>query len=67
MSVIPLLRAVPGLSRPGQNWLPRRDDMGAMVDMTPEAASRQIRQWRRDSLLPTTAPAAGSAARSGHA
>jgi CRP-like cAMP-binding protein len=35
----------------GQIWLPRRDEIGAMLDMTFETASRQISQLRRDGVL----------------
>jgi len=32
-------------------WLPRRDDMGDMLDMTVETASRQISRMRREGLI----------------
>lgn len=35
----------------GKVWLPRRDEMGAMLDMTVETASRLISQARRDGVL----------------
>ncbi len=35
----------------GHIWLPRREEIGAMLDMTFETASRQISQLRRDGVL----------------
>lgn len=35
----------------GTIWLPRREDMGAMLDMTIETASRQLSQLRREGVL----------------
>jgi CRP/FNR family transcriptional regulator, anaerobic regulatory protein len=35
----------------GHIWLPRREDIGAMLDMTFETASRQISQLRREGVL----------------
>lgn len=32
-------------------WLPRREEMGAMLDMTVETASRQVSQLRREGVL----------------
>lgn len=35
----------------GEIWLPRREQMGAMLDMTLETASRQVSQLRREGVL----------------
>jgi CRP/FNR family transcriptional regulator, anaerobic regulatory protein len=35
-------------------WLPRRDEMGAMLDMTVETASRLVSALRREGVLPQT-------------
>jgi CRP-like cAMP-binding protein len=35
----------------GLIWLPRRDEIGAMLDMTVETASRQISALRRDGVI----------------
>ena len=35
----------------GRIWLPRREDMGAMLDMTIETASRMVSALRRDGVL----------------
>lgn len=35
----------------GTVWLPRRDEMGAMLDMTVETASRLVSQLRREGVL----------------
>ncbi len=35
----------------GLIWLPRREDMGAMLDMTIETASRLVSRFRREGLL----------------
>lgn len=35
----------------GQIWMPRRDQIGLMLDMTIETASRQISQLRREGVL----------------
>jgi CRP-like cAMP-binding protein len=35
----------------GSVWLPRRDEIGAMLDMTLETASRLISQCRREGVL----------------
>jgi CRP-like cAMP-binding protein len=37
----------------GAIWLPRREDVGAMLNLTVETCSRQISQLRRDGLLHT--------------
>lgn len=35
----------------GQIWLPRRDEIGAMLDLTLETASRLVSQMRREAVL----------------
>lgn len=40
----------------GRIWLPRRDEMGAMLDITLETASRIVSQLRRDGVLTLDAP-----------
>lgn len=40
----------------GQIWLPRREDIGAMLDMTIETASRIVSQLRRDGVLTPRPP-----------
>ena len=35
----------------GTLWLPRREEMSAMLDMTVETASRLISQLRREGVL----------------
>lgn len=40
----------------GRIWLPRREDMGAMLDMTIETASRIVSQLRRDGVLAPLPP-----------
>jgi CRP-like cAMP-binding protein len=35
----------------GLIWLPRREDMGAMLDMTVETASRLVSRYKREGLL----------------
>jgi len=40
----------------GTVWLPRRDEMGAMLDMTVETASRLVSQFRREGLLEPMGP-----------
>lgn len=35
----------------GLIWLPRREDMGAMLDMTFETASRLVSQFKREGIL----------------
>lgn len=35
----------------GRIWLPRRDEMGAMLDMTVETASRMVSRLRRERVL----------------
>jgi CRP-like cAMP-binding protein len=35
----------------GRIWLPRRDEIGAMLDMTLETASRLVSQLRREGVL----------------
>lgn len=37
-------------------WLPRREEMGAMLDMTLETASRQVSQLRREGVLEFVSP-----------
>jgi CRP-like cAMP-binding protein len=47
-----LLERLTALTEPGQAvWLPRRDEIGAMLDITVETASRMISQLRRESVL----------------
>lgn len=46
-------------------WLPRREDMGAMLDMTVETASRIVSQLRRDGLLTLQPPRHASLDRAG--
>jgi CRP/FNR family transcriptional regulator len=41
----------------GAFWLPRRDVMGAMLDMTVETCSRSVSQLRRDGVLELLTPA----------
>ena len=41
----------------GLIWLPRRDEMGAMLDITVETASRIVSQLRRDGVLVQVPPA----------
>lgn len=40
----------------GQVWLPRRDDIGAMLDMTVETASRMVSRLRREGILDLQPP-----------
>lgn len=40
----------------GTVWLPRREDVGAMLDMTIETASRIISQLRREGVLERSGP-----------
>lgn len=40
----------------GPVWLPRREDMGAMLDLTFETASRVVSQLRREGLLELLPP-----------
>lgn len=40
----------------GRIWLPRREDMGAMLDLTIETTSRQVSALRRDGVLDLPAP-----------
>jgi CRP-like cAMP-binding protein len=35
----------------GEIWMPRREDMGAMLDLTVETASRMVSQLRREGVL----------------
>jgi CRP/FNR family transcriptional regulator len=35
----------------GTIWLPRRDEIGAMLDMTVETASRLVSAMRREAVL----------------
>lgn len=47
-----LLERLAVLAEPGQPvWLPRRDEIGAMLDITVETASRMISQLRREQVL----------------
>jgi CRP/FNR family transcriptional regulator, anaerobic regulatory protein len=47
-----LLRRPPQLSEtPDLIWLPRRDEMGALLDMTVETASRLVSAMRRAGVL----------------
>ena len=47
-----LLERLSALTEPGQPvWLPRREEIGAMLDITVETASRMISQLRRDGVL----------------
>jgi CRP/FNR family transcriptional regulator, anaerobic regulatory protein len=55
-----LLQRLAGFADPqGNVWLPRRDEMGAMLDMTLETASRQVSQMRREGVL-TVLPKRGA-------
>ena len=40
----------------GRVWLPRRDDIGAMLDMTVETASRMVSRLRREGILDLLPP-----------
>jgi CRP-like cAMP-binding protein len=40
----------------GEIWLPRREDMGAMLDMTFETASRLVSQLKREGVLSVVGP-----------
>lgn len=47
-----LLERLTALSEPGQPvWLPRREEIGAMLDITVETASRMISQLRREQVI----------------
>ncbi len=46
-----LLRLAVHADADGVIWLPRREEIGAMLDMTIETASRLISQLRRDGVL----------------
>lgn len=47
-----LIERLSALTEPGQPvWLPRREEIGAMLDITVETASRMISQLRRDGVL----------------
>ena len=40
----------------GLIWLPRREDMGAMLDMTVETASRMVSRLRREGIVEPLPP-----------
>jgi CRP/FNR family transcriptional regulator, anaerobic regulatory protein len=42
----------------GRIWLPRRDEIGAMLDMTVETASRLVSRLRREGVIELLAPRA---------
>lgn len=46
-----LLRLSRHIDADGLVWLPRREEIGAMLDMTVETASRLVSQLRRDGVL----------------
>lgn len=47
-----LLQRLVELAEPGQPvWLPRREEIGAMLDITFETASRMVSQLRREGVL----------------
>jgi CRP/FNR family transcriptional regulator len=46
-----LLRLADHADAQGTIWLPRRDEMGAMLDMTIETASRLVSSLRREGIL----------------
>lgn len=47
-----LLQRLADLAEPGQPvWLPRREEIGAMLDITVETASRMISRLRREGVL----------------
>jgi CRP/FNR family transcriptional regulator, anaerobic regulatory protein len=46
-----LLRLAEHVDAEGCIWLPRREEIGAMLDMTFETASRQISRLRREAIL----------------
>ena len=48
-----LLRLSQQMDDSGQIWLPRREDIGDMLDMTVETASRLISALRREGVLTT--------------
>jgi CRP-like cAMP-binding protein len=55
--VLRLLERLAGLAEPGQPvWLPRREEIGAMLDITVETASRMISQLRREQVLELAGP-----------
>lgn len=52
-----LLQHLLELAEPGQPvWLPRREEIGAMLDITVETASRMVSQLRRDGVLELLPP-----------
>jgi CRP-like cAMP-binding protein len=52
-----LLERLSALTEPGQAvWLPRREEIGAMLDITVETASRMISQLRREGVLALAGP-----------
>jgi CRP-like cAMP-binding protein len=46
-----LLRLAEHVDAEGCIWLPRREEIGAMLDMTFETASRQVSRLRREAIL----------------
>jgi len=54
--VVRLLHRLSQLSDSESLWLPRRSEMGAMLDLTIETASRQISALRREGVLHDLAP-----------
>ena len=46
-----LLRLADDVGTDGTIWLPRRDEIGAMLDMTIETASRLVSALRREGVL----------------
>lgn len=51
-----LQRLSPYADAQGLVWLPRRDEMGAMLDMTVETASRLVSALRREGVLEQVTP-----------
>ncbi|MCW5635459.1 MAG: Crp/Fnr family transcriptional regulator [Rubrivivax sp.] len=54
--VVRLVQRLAGLGDGRHLWLPRRSEMGAMLDLTLETASRQISALRRDGVLTAVGP-----------
>ena len=54
--VLRLLARLGELGVPGRIWLPRRDEMGAMLGMTIETASRVVSALRREGVLADVQP-----------
>jgi CRP-like cAMP-binding protein len=50
-----LLRLAEHVDAEGCIWLPRREEIGAMLDMTFETASRQVSRLRREAILDLSA------------